>query len=145
MSLIIYPTQDWQSFLDEAEADAWMLHQRDNGGWDTLPIEQKELLLIQTASQIRLCNNIVLPDDNEADLKEGQAYLLLQATRTDMTLFDPNEKDITKEKVGELEVNYAYRDKDMTATSFPPMSTLFLSQYGCKSGGGYSQSRVAKA
>jgi len=143
--LKLYPLPGWQTFLGETEADSFMAKQRDDGGWSNLDVQQKEVLLIQTASQIRLCKGIKLPTTLEADLEEGQAYLLLQATRTDMTAFDYNEKDITKEKVGSLEVNYAYRDKNMTSTSFPPMASLFLEQYGCSGNSGFSQSNTVKA
>ena len=143
--IIVYPTQNWTSFMSELEADGWMATQRDDGGWASLTQHEKEVLLVQSASQIRLCKGIKLPDDNELDLREGQAYLLLHVTRNDITEFDYNEKDITKEKVGSLEVNYAYRDKNMTSTSFPPMASLFLQQYGCSSSGGFSQSNTSKA
>jgi len=143
--LVIYPTQDWKTFLSEIEADEFMAKQTDDGGWSNLATAQKEMLLIQTASQIRLCKGIKLPTTLEGDLKEGQAYLLLQASRIDMTVFDHNEKDITKEKVGSLEVDYAYRDKNMTSTTFPPMASLFLKQYGCSGNSGFSQSSTVKA
>jgi len=145
MSLIIYPTANYQSFMSGIEADGWMATQRDDGGWASLTQHEKDVLLVQSASQIRLCKGIKLPTDNELDLREGQAHLLLYITRTDITEFDPNEKDITKEKVGSLEVNYAYRDKNMTSTSFPPMASLFLEQYGCSGNSGFSQSSTVKA
>ena len=143
--LIIYPLTDWNTFLSEVDADKFMLTQKDDGGWASLDTAHKEALLVQSASQIRLCKGIKLPTDNELDLREGQAHLLLYTTRTDITEFDPNEKDITKEKVGSLEVNYAYRDKNMNSTSFPPMASLFLEQYGCSGNKGFSQSKTAKA
>jgi len=143
--LIIYPITGWSSFLTEPEADKFMKVQKDDGGWDKLTTEQKSMLLTQTTAQIRLCTGIKLPTTAEADLKAGQGYLLLQATRSDMTVFDPNEKDVTKEKVGEIEINYAYRDKNSTVTTFPPMAVLFLEQYGCSGNSGFSQSPTVKA
>ena len=143
--LIQYPTTGWQTFLSEVEATSWMQHQRDDGGYSTLTIEEKELLLIQTASQIRLCKNMVLPDTNEADLKEGQAYLLLQATRVDMTQYDHNGKFVTKEKVGSLEVDYSGYNRNTETSDFPPLAKTFLSQYGCSGSVGFSQSNTVKA
>jgi hypothetical protein len=145
MALIQYPQTDWNTFLSEAEALSWMEHQRDDGGYSNLTVDQQELLLIQTASQIRLCKNIVLPDDNEADLKEGQAYLLLQATRVDMTQYDHNGKFVTKEKVGSLEVDYSGYGRNTEVSDFPPMAKLFLTQYGCTGSVGFSQSNTVKA
>jgi hypothetical protein len=103
------------------------------------------MLLIQTAAQIRLCTGITLPTDNEIDLREGQAHLLLQAARVDMTQHDHNAKYVTKEKVGTLEVDYE-AGKSGDVTQFPPMAKLFLGQYGCSGGGGsFSQSTTSKA
>ncbi len=136
--VIIYPEIDYNSFIDETEAASFMGKQINSGYWFDYSSEQQEMLLVQTASQIRLCPNIVLPETNEEDLKLGQAYLLLQASRVDMTDFDADSRSITKEKVDTLEVEYdvGYKgDKD----SFPPMSTLYLNQYGCSSSSGFSQ------
>ena len=143
--LIIYPKDGWSTFLSQLEADDFMTKQKDDGGWSALTTDQKDMLLTQTTAQIRLCSGIKLPTANEQDLKAGQGYLLLQATRSDMTMFDPNEKDITKEKVGEIEINYAYRDKNSTVVTFPPMAVLFLEQYGCGKSTGFSQSNTVKA
>ena len=131
--LIIFPVTDWSTFLSEVEADNWMSRQTVDGGWSTLTIQQKEMLLIQTASMIRLCSGIKLPDTNEEDLREGQAYLLLQATRVDMTEFDANDRSITSESVDTISVSYDTNKKG-DVTTFPSMAKLFLTQYGCKGG-----------
>ena len=142
--LITFPVTDWSTFLSEVEADAWMTRQQNDGGWSNLTIQQKEMLLIQTASMIRLCSGIKLPDTKEDDLKEGHAYLLLQATKVDMTEFDATDRSITSETVDTISVSYDASKKD-GVTTFPPMSKLFLEQYGCKSGsGGFSMPKLGR-
>lgn len=141
--LIIYPTNDWQTFLSETEADSFMAKQRNDGGWSTFTTDQKELLLIMTCDQIRLCPNVTLPDTNEVDLKEGQSHLLLQASRNDLTVYDASGKFVTKEKVGSLEVSYSDNRYKFGDVGFPPLAELYLTQYGCSGGGGgFSQSKV---
>ena len=131
--LITYPVTGWSTFLSETEADNWMGKQLNDGGWVSLDPHTKEMLLIQTTAMIRLCNGITLPDDNEEDLREGQAYLLLQATRVDMTEFDANDRSITSESVDTISVSYDTNKKG-DVTTFPSMTKLFLQQYGCKGG-----------
>jgi len=142
--LITFPVTDWSTFLSEVEADAWMIRKQNDGGWSTLTIQQKEMLLIQTASMIRLCSGSKLPDDNEADLREGQAYLLLQATKVDMTEFDATDRSITAESVDTISVSYDTSKKG-DLTTFPPLAKLFLQQYGCKGGsGGFTMVKLGR-
>ena len=143
--LIQYPTSNWDTFLSLVEADLLLGTMTDIGSWATMTDEEKSHLLVQTASQIRLCQNITLPATLEGDLMLGHGYLLLQASRVDMTEYDHNEKDITGEKVGSIAIRYAYRDKNKTISDIPPMATMYLKQYGCGGNAGFSQSDTHKA
>ena len=142
--LIQYPEENWNTFLSQAEADAFMSNMVERGDWDNYTVEQKEFSLTSTASQIRLCKGITLPEDNETDLKEGHGYLLLQAVRVDQTQYDPNDRAVKKEGVGSLQVEYD-TNKKSAGLEFPPMSKLYLQQYGCSGSTSFSQSPTTKA
>ena len=146
MALIIYPLENWNSFLSEIEADGFMVHHPENGDWANKTTEAKEHLLKQTASQIRFCKNIKLPEANETDLREGHAHLLLYAARNDLTEFDANNRAVTYEKAGELAQAFDANKKQSSALTIPPMAELYLSQYGCKSGNsGFSQTYAGRS
>ena len=142
MALIIYPATNWNTFVSEIEADGFFGFMTDDGGWSTLTQSQKDAHIISTASMIRLCPNITLPKTNEVDLVEGQLHLLSYTVKSGTETYDPNSKYITKEKVGSLEVDYSEGRATQGSMLLPPMAELYLKQYGCSSGGSFSQSKV---
>ena len=147
MALIVYPTDDWDTFIDVTESDSIItgMVQNDNTrAYLTLQVDQKEAVLRQTATQIRLCSNITLPEDNEGDLQLAQCYLTVHAMGVDMTAYDPNEKAVTYEKVGSLATAYQAGMKG-SSTDFDSMTSSLLRQYGCSGqSSGFSQSKVAR-
>jgi len=143
MALIIYPSDGWNTFASEADADMFFATRPNSTTWEALTTAQKEAKLTSTASMIRLCKGIVLPDDNEVDLIEGQLHLVDYALKNDTADFDPNSKYITKEKVGDLEVDYSDKRYLQSDIVYPSMTKLYLQQYGCSGGSGsFSQSKV---
>lgn len=146
MALIVYPLEDWNTFIDIATADTLiggMVQNANTEAYLAMADPEKEAILTQTALQIKLCNGITLPDENETDLQLGQAYLVVYAIGTDMMAYDPNEKAVTYEKVGSLATAYQTGMKGSNQ-DFDPMTKSLLSQYGCSSGGGFTQSTVLK-
>ena len=144
--LIEYPATSWDTFLTLAEADPFMLSFVDSGAWTTFTPDQKEMLLRQTAAMIRLCRGITLPTDNEKDLKMGHGYLLLQASRVDMTQYDANDKAIIEEHAGSVGHSFDARLKANSSLGFPPMASQYLSQYGCSgSNNGFSQTYLGRS
>lgn len=148
MALIIYPEDNWNSFISIADADitigAFVASpgQEKYLGYDDA---QKEAILKQTALQIKLCKNITLPDEATYDLELAQCYLTTHALEVNMIAYDASADSVTAESVGEISVAYDTNKKD-TNDSFPPMVTSILSQYGCKStSGGFSQGYVGRS
>ena len=147
MALIVYPAQNWDTFIDIATADILIGGMAQNANtveYLAMDDTAKEAILMQTALQIRLCKNITLPDDIESDLELAHAYLTAYAIGTDMVSYDPNGKAITYEKVGSLATAYQAGMKGSNQ-DFDPMTKSLLSQYGCSGGGsGFTQSTVSR-
>ena len=145
MALIVYPTADWNTFMDEATADAVIGAMVGGDAFTILSSEEKEAYLKKTALSIRLCPNITLPDVVTSDLELAQGYLTLHALSVDMLAYDPNERAVTSESVDVISVSYdAGMKKD--ADAFPPIVQDLLRQYGCsKSSGGFSQGYVGRS
>lgn len=144
--LIVYPDTDWNTFVDIANADTLiggMVQNENTVAYLAQDDTQKEATLTQTAMQIRLCNNITLPDTAEHDLQLAQCYLAVYSMGTDMTAYDPNEKAITYEKVGSLATAYQAGMKGSNS-DFDTMTKSLLKQYGCSGSSGFSQSTVAR-
>ena len=144
--IIIYPNDGWNSFVSSTTASLFMDVQLNNAAWESMDAVKQDALLTQTALQIKLCDGINLPEDNTNDLQVAQLYLILQASNTDMTAYDANQKAITKEKVDGLEVTYDSAYKANNNSSFNPITTSLLKQYGCiNKSGGFSQSYVGRS
>ena len=140
MALIIYPDTGWDSFVSVADADTIIGGFTSDGGYSALDAAGKEAILKQTALQIRLCPNIVLPDAVESDLELAQCYLTTHALTTDMLSFDSADRAVTKEKVGEIEVAYDSSYKATDNSGFPTLVYQLLSRYGCRNtASGFSQ------
>ncbi len=129
MSLIIYPTADWDSFISVTDADIIIGGFVNPGTYLTLDEAGKEALLRQTALQIKLCSGITLPTTVESDLELAQCYLTVQASELDMVTYDDSGA-ITREKVDVLEVEYDVGYKTPN-TTFNAMTAGLLQSYGC--------------
>jgi len=131
MSLIIFPTTDWDSFLSVLECTAMSDSYIASNKFASLADDvAKEIILRQTALQISQCPNIVLPDDITKSLQMAQMYLVEQALTTDMISYDANDRAVTSESVDTLAVTYD-ADKKGGNDDFSPMVSSFLRQYGC--------------
>ena len=149
MALIVYPLENWDSFVDETRAIALIGGFVSSAGtlaFEALDSTGKEAILRQTALQIRLCPNIILPTDNESNLEYAQCYLTTHALITNMLSFDANDKSISEEHAGEVGVSYDTKLKASDNTEFDPMTKALLKNYGCKSSNrGFSQSYVGRS
>lgn len=147
MALIAYPATDWNTFGDLATIDAninAMVVSANVTAYLALTLAEKEAILIQTARQIRLCGKITLPETLEDDLVLAQSYLAVYAVGLDMLEYDPNNKAVTYEKVGDIATAYANGQKGSN-TDFDPMTSSLLKQYGCRGrSSGFSQSTVTR-
>ncbi len=140
MALVIYPTDNWNSFVSVVDADTIIATFVSDNGYSQLDNEGKEAILIQTALQIRLCNNITLPSDTTSDLELAQCYLVTYALGTDMLAYDPNSRAVIEEHAGAVGTSYDSGMKAEDNSSFPSMVQSLLNQYGCSSSrGGFTQ------
>lgn len=148
MALIIYPIDDWDSFISVTDADAMIggfVESVGQTAYLALDEAGKEAILRQTALQISLCPGITLPDENSSSLEKAQCYLVTHALEVNMMSYDPSDDSVTSETVGEISVSYDTNRKDSN-DSFPPIVTSLLSSYGCKSSsGGFSQAYVGRS
>ena len=146
MALIIYPLDSWDSFQEVAECTTLSNNYISGNKFASLADDTaREIVLRQTALQIKQCSSITLPDLNELDLLMAQMYLVEQALTVDMIAYDSNDRAITEEHAGAVGVSYDSNKKASSANAFPPMVNDLLRQYGCtKSGGGFSQSFIGR-
>ena len=146
MSLIIYPLENYDSFLEVAECITLSDNYIPNNKFAQLADDtSKEVILRQTALQIKQCKNITLPDDTTNDLEMAQVYLVEQALSTDMVAYDSNDGAVQSETAGSVSMSY-FKGEKLSNTSFPPMVVSLLSQYGCKqSNGKFSQSYASRS
>lgn len=145
MALIVYPAEDWDSFVSVLRADEIIGNFVDDAGFLAMDEATKEAYLRQTALQISLCKNITLPDDIAQGLEVAQCYLVTHAIGIDMIAYDPNDSAINSEAVDTIKVSYDTALKNGAGT-FPPMVQSLLSPYGCTStSGGFSQTYAGRS
>ena len=142
MALIIYPTEGYNSFATQAEADAKIATFVSDNGYSALSPEQKEAYLIQATMLISNCPGITLPEDVTENLISAQCYYAVYTITNDPLAYDPNDKAIKSEKVGAIAVEYDTAYKKASNT-FPPVVGGFLKPYGCSgSSKGFTQGRA---
>ena len=142
--IIIYPEADWNSFASQQFIDDWIDLLTPDPEWSNLSPDQKEAYTLQGAWYIKMCPNLVLPDDTTDDLELAQAITAYYAYKRGEFIHDPNHKSITSESVGDVSVSYdaKYRAE---VVDIPPNAYALLAQYGCTAPStGFSQSTVAK-
>ena len=137
MALIIYPLPDANSFVTIAEADSIIssITANDNG-WSLLDDPAKEAQLTQSFFLITSCNSFKPPDTAEQGLKQAQSLYSMYNVDKDLYAFDANEKAITEEKVGSLQVKYDAALKADGSIVYPPFVAALLRPYGCRSTNG---------
>jgi len=146
--LIIYPNNNWNSFLPLSDLVAGMEYQFPTRATEflKLPIEQQNASAMNAGTWIRTCNGLKIPSPVVQDIIIAQIAIMATTMGQDPLAYDPNEKAITKEKVGDLEVNYdpAYKGDTLDIN---PLIYRLLSPYGCSGGtsNGFSQSATVKA
>ena len=148
MALVIFPLDNYDSFVSVADADAII------GGFVVSDGQTaylagdeayKEAILKQTCLQIRLCPNISLPADIENNLELAQCYLVVHALTVDMMSYDPYDKAVTKESVSTISTEYDVNMKG-DASDFDTMTSALLKPYGCSNkSSGFSQSYIGRS
>jgi len=148
MALILYPTDNWNSFASVQVADiiiGGFVASDGQAAYLAGDDAYKEAILTQTALQIKLCPNISLPATLENDLELAQCYLVTHALTVDMMSYDANDRAVTKEQVGTLSVEYDANLKG-DVSEFDSMTSALLKQYGCSNkSSGFGQSYLGRS
>jgi len=113
MALIIYPTVGYDSFISLEDADLWVTNYSPQAPqWNTITDVEKEVYLRLTCNIILNKIDItLLPTTPECLAFSNIAMALNDVIYGISKTVNPNFGLITKEKVGDLEVNYKqYRE-----------------------------------
>ena len=145
--IIIYPATNWNSFVTPAEADTIMKMQfpKDAVTYESMSDVEREALCFNSGTWIRTCKSLKYPSPLPQDFMLAQVAIMVQYMGIDNFMqHDPSKRAITKEKVGNLEVDYDPKYKE-DQYDIHPLVYRYLSQYGCSGGGsGFSQSVTSK-
>ena len=144
--IIIYPAQNWNSFVTVAEAETIMTMQFPNEAskFVLLSNAEKEALCFNSGTWIRTCPAIKYPSPLPQDFMLAQVAIMVQYMGIDNFMqHDPSQRAITKEKVGSLEVDYDPKYKE-DQYDIHPLVYRYLSQYGCSQNKGFSHSGTVK-
>ena len=137
MALIIYPTTDWDSFCDVADADLILANNVPSSqltAWNALTTTDKEIYLRQAT--LLISNKITIPSTLESNLQKACAYLAWYSVGKDLTNNDGKTGNVkVKEIVGVVKTEYFSQGKD--SNSFPEIVDLLLKDYGAVSDGSF--------
>ena len=145
--IIIYPAQNWNSFVTVAEAETIMAMQfpQEVPKYIALSNAEKEALCFNSGTWIRTCRGLKYPSPLPQDFMLAQVAIMVQYMGIENFMqHDPSQRAITKEKVGSLEVDYDPKYKE-DQYDIHPLVYRYLSQYGCSQNKGFSQSGTVKA
>jgi len=145
MALTIYPNTNYDSFVTVADANALIsLNEVDTTKWDALTDEKKEVYL---RLALRRIFDVISTDTSNADgyLIETDddainTYLPLVASLMAShdikyslsTSINPNTVLVTKEKVGDIEVQYQHKSgvNGIETSYYPKGVRTLLAKYG---------------
>jgi len=144
--LIVYPTPNWNTFADLATLVGVMGQNFPDEAlkFGTFTQEKQTALAINAGTWIKTCSNITYPSPLPSDFVLAQVAIMATSLDKSPLDYDVNERAITKEKVGELEVDYDPKYKGSSMDVHPFVYRL-LSPYGCSGNTGFSQSNTRKA
>lgn len=140
MSLIIYPTEDYDAFISVVDCDT-LLSSNVIGAqralYDDLVDSDKEIYIRQATTLIK--QRITMPETLENDLKAATAYLVNYSVGLDMTNADKSSNVKVKNIVGVISTEYF--SNGSASNAFPDVVTSFLSQYGLSARSTFSLDR----
>ena len=135
MALTIYPTADYDSYISILDADNIIAsYTTFTTQWATLTDANKEVFLRIATSRIDNMIDSLLLDGVDACLANTCAIMAVHDLVFEISSsVNANDGLITKEKVGDLEVNYqhSYSKRSSRNTNpYPPMVRPCLIKYG---------------
>ena len=145
--IIVYPAINWNSFVTVTEAQTVMAMQfpQDAIKFNNLPPEQQESLTFNAGTWIRTCPRLQYPHPLPQDFILAQVAIMVQYMGIDDFMnYDYSEHSITNETVGEISVSYDPKYKG-DKYDIHPLIYRYLSPYGCRKAGGFSQGYVGRS
>ncbi len=145
LMLIIYPTDNWNTFALVAELTATMqmLFPKEATAFVALPVNEQEAIAINAGRWIATCRNLVYPDPLPQDFEEAQVIIMATSIGKSISDYDASSRAVIKEKAGSLEVDYDSRYKT-DGTDVNPLVYRLLSPYGCSQRGGFKQVNLGR-
>ena len=142
MSLIIFPTTDYDSFCSVTDADSLLslnVPTAQRTLWDApLSTQEKEIYLRQATLLIK--QKITLPDTEEDDLTLATAYLANHSIGVDMTNEDGENNIKVDEVVGVVKTEYFSPSE--SSNSMPDIVLSLLTGYEATSQSSFSFNRA---
>jgi len=144
--LIIYPAQNWNTFLPLPDLIRAMEYQFPTEAveFQKMTIELQNASAMNAGTWIRTCRGLKIPSPVPQDIVLAQVAIMASTLGQNPLDHDPNSRAITKEKVGELEIEYDPKYKG-DALDINPMIYRLLSPFGCSGNNGFSQSYLGKS
>ena len=144
--LINYPAPNWNTFLPLADIITSMEFQFPDKAveFKLLTVEKQNSVIANAGMWIRTCKGLTIPNPVAQDIVLAQVAIVASRYTTCPLAHDPHDRAITKEKVGEVEVDYdpKYKGDNLDIN---PLIYRLLSPYGCTGNTGFSQSPTRKA
>lgn len=141
--LTLYPADNWNTFgtLQDIQTILQFYYPKTLDAFNALSVDEQNALIVHAGYFIKTCPNITYPDPMVSD------FLLAQTSLVAMEITNPTQhvtvdRSITKEKVGDLEVDYDPRYKTEEGMTPPSEFYRIMRPYGCSKGTGFSQSKV---
>ena len=145
--IIIYPAENWNSFVTVVEAETVMAMQfpKDAVKFNALPPEEKEALTFNAGTWIRTCPSIKFPHPLPQDFILAQVAIMVQYMGIeDFMNYNYSEHSITSETVDTISVSYDPKYKG-DKYDIHPLIYRYLSKYGCGKAGSFSQSYTGRS
>ena len=137
MALIVYPTADYDSYVSLVDAETTITSYTTFGTqWLALDDATKEIYLRIATARINDVIDSTLLDGTDACLSSSCSLMAINDLVFEISSsINPNDGLITKEKVGDLEVQYQHsysKRSSRNKNPFPPLVRTCLSGYGAE-------------
>ncbi len=122
--IIVYPTDGWNSFLSEADADVKIASITGDTLWSDLDSAAKEVLLINSALYLTAIAEVNL----KCDFPTAQAVVIQSDLVSGgvLTGYKVSLGEYDAVKVGPISVDYASTGKTTASENIPPMVSGLL-------------------
>lgn len=141
MAIILYPTEDYNSFIEVATLKTFISENVPSAQNKITDISDSDLeIYIKQATRL-IKSKITLPDTLEDDLQYATSYLVNYSIGVDMLNTDDNSniKSISIDS-GTIEKEFFSQSKSVN--SFPPIVESLLSSYNYSASGSFKFGRA---